>query len=69
MTIRFVNEGLQKLTNYENNRKSIDTLVYELMQFIEYFEDIEMGMQLSQKILNYDKLESIDSQNILLIKT
>lgn len=73
--INFVNEGMQKLTNYENNRNSIDTLVYELMQFIEYIEDIEMGMQLSRlglfnpKLLNYDQLENINNQNILLIKT
>jgi len=73
--VKFVNEGLEKLTNYENNRNSIDTLVYELMQFIEYIKDIEMGMQLSRlglfnpKLLNYDKLERINSQNILLIKT
>jgi len=63
-----MNEGLQNLTNYENNRNSIDTLLYELMLFIEYIEDIEMGMQLSRlghfnpKLLNYNKLESIDSK-------
>jgi len=38
--------------------------------FIEYIEDIEKGMQLSRlglfnsKLLNYDKLESINNQNI-----
>jgi len=33
----------------ENSRNSIDTLVCEIMQFIEYIEDIEMGMQLSRR--------------------
>lgn len=45
------------------------------MQFIEYIEDLEMGMQLSRlgllnpKLLAYDKLNNVNSQNILLIKT
>lgn len=73
--IQLANSGLEKLKQYEDNRNSIDTLTYELMQFIEFIEDIEMGMQLSRlglfnpKLLNYDKLENVNSQNILLIKT
>uniref|UniRef100_V9H1L4 Envelope protein n=2 Tax=Drosophila ananassae TaxID=7217 RepID=V9H1L4_DROAN len=73
--MQFVNDGLQRIKKYENNRNSIDTLVYELMQFIEYIEDLEMGMQLSRlglfnpKLLNYDKLQNVNSENILLTKT
>jgi len=73
--IRLINDGMQKIQNYENNHTIIDSLLFELMQFTEYIEDLEMAMQLSRlglfnpKLLNYDKLENVNSQNILNIKT
>jgi len=45
------------------------------MQLTEYVEDLEMAMQLfrlglfNPKMLNYDKLENMNGQNILNIKT
>jgi len=73
--IQLINDGMQKIQNYENDSNIINSLLYELMQFTEYIEDVEMGMQLSRlglfnpKLLNYDKLENVNSQNILNIKT
>lgn len=73
--IEQVNTETQKVQDHENNRNTLDTITYELLQFTEYVEDLEMGMQLSRlglfnpKLLNYDKLENINSQNILSIKT
>lgn len=73
--MQLINKEMQKIVEFEIHRISIDTLVHELLQFTEYIEDIEMGMQLSRlglfnpKLLNYDKLENVNAKNILSIKT
>lgn len=70
--INQINENMEKM---ERNRNMYDSFTYELMQFIEYVEDVEMGMQLSRlglfnpKWLNYDKLDNVNNRNILLVKT
>jgi len=67
--IRLIYDGMQKILNYENNHTIIDSLLFDLMHFTEYVEDLEMAMQLSRlglfnpKLLNYDKLENVNSQN------
>jgi len=66
---------MKRIQEHQNKKNIQDTLTYQLSQFIEYIEDIEMGMQLSRlglfnpKLLTYDKLDSVNNRNILLIKT
>lgn len=73
--INIINNDMKIIQEHQNKKNIQDTLTYQLSQFIEYIEDIEMGMQLSRlglfnpKLLTYDKLDSVNNRNILLIKT
>lgn len=73
--MQLINSNIQKTKEFEDEHSNREQLVYELTQFTEYIEDIAMGMQLSRlglfnpKLLNYDRLENVDSSNILQIKT
>lgn len=73
--IQLINSNMQKIKEFEDEHNNREQMLYELIQFTEYIEDIAMGMQLSRlglfnpKLLNYDKLENVDSSNILQTKT
>lgn len=73
--IQLINSNMQKIKEFEDEHNNKEQMLYELIQFTEYIEDIAMGMQLSRlglfnpKLLNYDKLENVDSSNILQTKT
>jgi len=73
--IQLINDRMMKIKESDDEHNKIEKFIYELLQFTEYIEDLEMGMQLSRlglfnpKLLNYDKLDNVNSQNIPSIKT
>lgn len=73
--IQLINSNIQRTKEFLDEHSNREQLIYELIQFTEYIEDIAMGMQLSRlglfnpKLLNHDRLENVDSSNILQIKT
>jgi len=72
------NQGLE-LTNHLNNNfegeQMINLIIFNLQQFTEYIEDIELGLQLTRlgifnpKLLKHDLLIHVNSEKLLNIKT
>jgi len=72
------NQGLE-LTNHLNNNfegeQMINLIIFNLQQFTEYIEDIELGLQLTRlgifnpKLLKHDLLIHVNSEKLLYVKT
>lgn len=76
--IEVVNRGIEVINHLsaisEGDRR-LELLVFNLQQFTEYIEDIELGMQLTRlgifnpKLLRHDPLSHVNSEKLLNIKT
>jgi len=72
------NQGLE-LTNHLNNNfegeQMINLIIFNLQQFTEYIEDIELSLQLTRlgifnpKLLKHDLLTHVNSEKLLYVKT
>lgn len=73
-----INSGIDiinKLKVDKERHQQIAVLIFNLEQFTEYIEDIELGMQLTRlgifnpKLLKHDYLKHVNSEKMLKIKT
>jgi len=76
--IDVINSGIdiiKKLKVDMEQHQQIAVLIFNLQQFTEYIEDIELGMQLTRlgifnpKLLKHDYLKHVNSEKMLKIKT
>lgn len=73
-----INKGIEtvnRLNENQNENQRLAILIFNLQEFTEYIEDIELGMQFTRlgifnpKLLKHDPLKHINSEKLLNIKT